>query len=167
MKKLYEQIGKLEMIIVKYAIALLTLLVFGSAIARTLHFPIVWAVDAATFIFAWCVFLGADMAMRKDRLVTIDLLTDRLPKKVVFYIRLFNHVLIIIFLLALIVYGFWLSYTTRLRTFQGIPGFSYTWVTISVPIGCILMLSTTIVKIKEQITAGYQFVRKSASSHEI
>lgn len=166
MRKLYDQIGKIEIFIVKYAIALLTILVFGAAVARTLHHPIVWAVDAATFLFAWCVFLGADLAMRKDRLVTIDLLVDRLPNKVVFYIRLFNYLLIIIFLLALIGYGSWLSYTTRLRTFQGIPGFSYTWVTISVPIGCILMLSTTIVKIKEQIAAGYQFVRKSASSHD-
>jgi TRAP-type C4-dicarboxylate transport system permease small subunit len=45
-------------------------------------------------------------------------------------------------------YGLWLSYTTRLRTFQGIPGFSYTWVTLSVPIGCALMLITATLKLK-------------------
>jgi TRAP-type C4-dicarboxylate transport system permease small subunit len=35
-----------------------------------------------------------------------------------------------------------------MRTFQGIPGFSYTWVTLSVPFGCALMLITAILKIK-------------------
>ena len=46
-------------------------------------------------------------------------------------------------------YGIELSYTTRLRTFQGIPGFSYTWVTMSVPIGCALMLVSTIRRIRD------------------
>jgi TRAP-type C4-dicarboxylate transport system permease small subunit len=59
-----------------------------------------------------------------------------------------NYVIIIVFLVGMIGYGLWLSYTTRLRTFQGIPGFSYTWVTLSVPIGCALMLITAILKVK-------------------
>jgi TRAP-type C4-dicarboxylate transport system permease small subunit len=55
--------------------------------------------------------------------------------------------------MGMIVYGSWLSYTTRLRTFQGIPGFSYTWVTLSVPLGCTLMLITAILKIKTYLRA--------------
>jgi TRAP-type C4-dicarboxylate transport system permease small subunit len=50
--------------------------------------------------------------------------------------------------LTMIGYGSWLSYITRVRPFQGIPGFSYTWVTISVPIGCALMLLSVIRKIQ-------------------
>jgi hypothetical protein len=29
----------------------------------------------------------------------------------------------------------YLSYVTRARAFQGIPTFSYTWITLSVPVG--------------------------------
>jgi TRAP-type C4-dicarboxylate transport system permease small subunit len=61
--------------------------------------------------------------------------------------------IVVIFLVGMIGYGLWLSYTTRLRTFQGIPGFSYTWVTLSVPVGCGLMLITAILKIKTFLRA--------------
>ncbi|HYH04801.1 MAG TPA: TRAP transporter small permease subunit, partial [Bacillota bacterium] len=81
MMKFYELIGKAEFAISKIAIAFLSLLVFGSAIARTLTYPISWAVDLATFLFAWVVFLGGDIAIRNDKLVSIDVLTNRLPKK--------------------------------------------------------------------------------------
>ena len=155
MMKLYEYIGKVEMFIAKFTLAILTALVFLSAVARTLHHPIGWAVDMATFLFAWCVFLSGDVAIRNDKMVSIDLLMSRLPKKVQFYVKIFNQIIIIIFLAALIGFGFWLSYTTRLRTFQGIPGFSYTWVTLSVPVGCALMLTTTVLKVRDQIKGGY------------
>jgi TRAP-type C4-dicarboxylate transport system permease small subunit len=166
MKNLYDRIGIAELFIAKGSLAILTLLIFISALARTLHYPIVWAVDVATFLFAWCVFLSGDIAIRRDKLVSIDIITTKLPKQGQFYLRLFNQLLIILFLAALIGFGFWLSYTTRLRTFQGIPGFSYTWVTLSVPVGCLLMLTTTILKVKELIQNGPRYIPTTTTSKE-
>lgn len=167
MMKLYEAIGKAEVFIAKGSLAILTALVFVSAVARTVRHPLVWTVDAATFLFAWCVFLSADIAIRNDKLVSIDMVVKKLPKKIQFYLKLFNQIVIMVFLAALIGFGFWLSYTTRLRTFQGIPGFSYTWVTLSVPVGCILMLATTILKVKEQLSRGYNEINTSGGSKEL
>jgi TRAP-type C4-dicarboxylate transport system permease small subunit len=109
--------------------------------------------DAATFLFAWAVFLGADAAMRLDRLFCIEVITMKLSRNAQLYLKVINYIIIIMFLVGMIVYGSWLSYTTRLRTFQGIPGFSYTWVTLSVPFGCALMLITAILKIKTFVRA--------------
>jgi len=148
MKKLYEFICKKEMLIAQCALGILSLLVFVAAVGRTLYYPLNWAIDAATFLFAWTVFLGADAAMRFDRLFCIDVITSRLPQKAQLYLKFINYMIIVIFLAGMIGYGLKLSYTTRLRTFQGIPGFSYTWVTLSVPFGCALMLITAILKIK-------------------
>ena len=148
MKKIYAFICNQEMFIAKWALATLSLLVFAAAVGRTLYYPLNWAMDAATFLFAWTVFLGADVAMRLDRLFCIEVITMRLSQKAQLYLKLINYIIIIIFLVGMIVYGSWLSYTTRLRTFQGIPGFSYTWVTLSVPFGCGLMLITAILRIK-------------------
>ena len=148
MKKIYEMICEKEMLIAKYALAILSLLVFAAAVGRFLYYPLNWAMDVATFLFAWTVFLGADAAMRLDRLFCIEVITGKLPPKAQLYLKSINYLIIIIFLLGMIGYGLWLSYTTRLRTFQGIPGFSYTWVTLSVPFGCALMLITAILKIK-------------------
>ena len=76
-----------------------------------------------------------------------------------------------IFLAGMIGYGLWLSYTTRLRTFQGIPGFSfYTWVTLSVPVGCALMLTTALLKIKTflaPLSTGESIQREEGVSGEI
>jgi TRAP-type C4-dicarboxylate transport system permease small subunit len=153
MKGFYEFICKQEMLIAKGALGILALLVFAAAVGRFLYHPMNWAMDAATFLFAWTVFLGADAAMRFDRLFCIEVITGKLPQKTQLYLKVINYVIIIIFLVGMIGYGLWLSYTTRLRTFQGIPGFSYTWVTLSVPFGCALMLTTSVLKIKTFLRA--------------
>ena len=153
MKKIYEFICKKEMLAAQCALGLLSLLVFAAAVGRFLYHPMNWAMDAATFLFAWAVFLGADAAMRLDRLFCIEVITGNLPQKAQLYLKCINYTIIILFLIGMIGYGSWLSYTTRLRSFQGIPGFSYTWVTLSVPFGCALMLITSILKIKTFLRA--------------
>ena len=79
-------------------------------------------------------------------------------------------IIIVIFLVGMIGYGLPLSYTTRFRAFQGIPGFSYSWVTLSVPIGCALMLITAILKIKNfwrAISTGEAIAKSEGVSGEI
>ncbi len=170
MNKCYEFICKQEMEIAKYALGILSLLVFVAAVARALHYPLNWAMDAATFLFAWTVFLGADAAMRLDRLFCIEVVTSRLSPKAQLYLKIINHIIIAIFLVGMIGYGLPLSYTTRFRAFQGIPGFSYSWVTLSVPIGCALMLITAILKIKtfwHSISTGEAIAKSEGISGEI
>ena len=102
-----------------------------AAVARTMRHPINWAMDAATFLFAWCVFLGGDIAMREDRLFCIALVTREAPAegaarredRELPHHRRFPGRDDRLRLLA--------CPTSRAyRTFQGIPGVSYTWVTL-------------------------------------
>jgi len=170
MKEIYEFICEKEMQIAKYALGILSLLVFVAAVGRSLHYPLNWAMDAATFLFAWTVFLGADAAMRLDRLFCIEVLTSKLSWKAQLYLKMINYTIIAVFLIGMIGYGLPLSYTTRFRAFQGIPGFSYTWVTLSVPIGCALMLITALLKIKafwHSLATGEAIARSKGVSGEI
>ena len=170
MKKFYELICKNEMLAARWSLGILSLLVFAAAVGRFLYYPLNWAMDVATFLFAWTVFLGADAAMRLDRLFCIEVITGKLPQKAQLYLKVINYMIIIIFLLGMIGYGLWLSYTTRLRSFQGIPGFSYTWVTLSVPFGCALMLITAILKTKtfvRAISTGESIEKHEGVSGEI
>ena len=170
MKIFYEFICKQEMEIAKYSLGILSLLVFVAAVARALHYPLNWAMDVATFLFAWTVFLGADAAMRLDRLFCIEVVTCKLSPKAQLCLKIINYSIIAIFLAGMIGYGLPLSYTTRFRAFQGIPGFSYSWVTLSVPIGCALMLITAILKIKtfwHAISTGEAIVKGEGVSGEI
>lgn len=151
MKKVYEYIGKCESLIVRIMFVLLVMLVFIAACTRYIGYPINWSVDMAQCLFAWCTFLAADVAMRKDKLMKVDFIISRLPEQKRHLIELLNLFIILIFLAALIGFGAKLSYTTRFRTFQGIPGFSYTWVTLCVPVGGVLMGITTVLKIRDKL----------------
>ena len=54
-----------------------------------------------------------------------------------------NYLIIAVFLVYVIVMGTWLSWISRARSFQGIPEVSYSWVTMSLPAGALLLLITT------------------------
>jgi TRAP-type C4-dicarboxylate transport system permease small subunit len=150
MKKLYEYICLGETLAIKVFLVFMVGLVFIAASTRYVGYPINWSVDMAVCLFAWCTFLSADVAMRKNKLMNVDFLIRNLSEKNRFLIEIMNLLIILIFLAALIGFGVWLSYTTRFRTFQGIPGFSYTWVTLSVPVGGTLMGITTILQIRNK-----------------
>jgi len=150
MKKLYEYICKGETLVIKVFLVFMVGLVFIAASTRYAGYPINWSVDMAVCLFAWCTFLSADVAMRNNKLMNVDFLIRNLPGKNRCFLEIMNLFIILIFLAALIGFGVWLSYTTRFRTFQGIPGFSYTWVTLSVPVGATLMGITTILQIRNK-----------------
>lgn len=149
--RVYDSVCRIEESVAGFLLVAILVLIFGAAVARGLGRPLAWGMDMATFLFAWAVFFSADAAMRKDRHVNVDLFVSRLPKRIQLYIAVLNHLIIAAFLGFLIVYGVWMSYLTRFRTFQGIPGFSYTWVTLSVPVGCSLLLITTVLKIGRMV----------------
>ena len=148
MKKIYGYVCLGELLVVKVAFVSLVLLVFIAAFTRYIGYPINWSVDMAQCLFAWCTFLAADIAMRNNKLMRVDFFVKKLPEHYKNKVELLNLIIILAFLMALVGYGSWLSYTTRFRAFQGIPGFSYTWVTLSVPVGSLLMSITTALNIR-------------------
>lgn len=161
MKKLYEIIGKIEITISAFCFASSTLLIFLAAIARTLKHPINWSQDLSLFLFAWSVFLSADVALRADRLVNIDLLINRFPARARKNIMIVNFTIMLAFLIALFFYGIKLSLFSRQRVFQGIPGFSYSWVTLSAVIGSLLLSTTVFLKLKNLILKDRHTTKKS------
>jgi TRAP-type C4-dicarboxylate transport system permease small subunit len=82
----------------------------------------------------------------------VDIFVRLFPEKFRRYFEMFNYIVILGFSVYLIFFGMQLSYTSRVRTFQGIPNFSYTWVTLSLPVGAIFLLMTGILKIRHDFT---------------
>ncbi len=81
MKGIYEFICKHEMRIAEWSLAILSLLVFVAAVGRFLYYPLNWAMDAATFLFAWTVFLALMRRCDRIDLFCIQVITSRLPPK--------------------------------------------------------------------------------------
>jgi TRAP-type transport system small permease protein len=147
MKQISSYIVKVETAVASVCLASSTLLIFLAAVARSVSRPINWSLDISLFLFAWATFLAADVAFRADKLVNVDVIVHRLPARVGRIIRVATYLLILAFLGLLVVYGFILAYKSRQRPFQGIPGISYSWVTLSLPFGGILLGQTTISKL--------------------
>jgi TRAP-type transport system small permease protein len=157
MAKLYRFICAAESYVAGSFLLLMVALIFGGGVARMLGHPLNWTTDAATCFFAWACFLCADIAWRRNSLMSIDILTGALPEGMQAAFRRLNHLIIAGFLGYVIVAGLWLSYISRARSFQGIPEISYSWVTMSLPVGAALLLVTTVLKIRdERRTAGAQ-----------
>ena len=61
---------------------LLTVVVFLQVVYRyVLHSPLAWSEEFAMFLFQWCLFLGAAVAVRYDKHFFVDLIISRLPNR--------------------------------------------------------------------------------------
>jgi TRAP-type C4-dicarboxylate transport system permease small subunit len=140
-----------EAVIAAALLLLMVALIFLGAVARVLGSPLNWTIDFATAFFAWACFLCADVAWRRGSLMSIDLLVERLPARAQKALRLANYAIIAAFLAYLTVMGTWLAWTSRARSFQGIPEISYAWVTMSAAVGGALLLITTVLKAREEL----------------
>jgi TRAP-type C4-dicarboxylate transport system permease small subunit len=148
-RALYAKLLRLEAVLAGIFLVLMVALVFTGGIARLMRDPQNWTIDLATCCFAWATFLCADIAWRRDALMSINLLAGRAPPPVRRALAYCNYLIISAFLVYVIYTGILLSYVSRARSFQGIPEVSYSWVTMSLPVGGALLLITTLLKLRE------------------
>ena len=150
MQEIYKKFCRLENIIANILLIGIFILVFSSAMFRTAGFPINWAQDAALVAFAWLTFLGSDLAIRNTRLIGIEVIIRYFPKNIQKFLDIIFKIIIIIFLLILVKHGYTMAITGVKRTITTL-GISYAWVTASVPVGAILMIISTIIRLKETL----------------
>lgn len=155
MSRFYDFIGRVEAVIAGVFLILMTILIFVGGLARFFGSPQNWTIDVATCLFAWSCFLAADVAWRRNSMMALDVFTLRLPERLQSMLRMVNYAIIVAFLAFLMYYGFYLSWISRIRSFQGIPWISYSWVTVSLPIGATLLLATTLLKIRAELRGEY------------
>jgi TRAP-type transport system small permease protein len=154
LSRLYQALLRVEARVAAVFLVAMVLLIFSGGIARLMGEPLNWTTDAATCLFAWACFLCADVAWRRDALMSVEVLTGKLRPSLQKLLRLANYLLIGAFLLYVVTMGLWLSWTSRARSFQGIPEISYSWVTMSMPVGGLLLLVTTVLKVRSEFARG-------------
>lgn len=154
MRAVHDLVGKIEAVVAAVLLIAMVILIFTGGIARLLAHPLNWTIDFATCFFAWACFLCADIAWRRGSLMSINILTARLPQAAQNALLKLNYIIISAFLIYVIYAGTWLSWVSRARSFQGIPSISYSWVTMSLPVGAVLLLVTTMLKIHDSYRLG-------------
>ena len=145
MKKISAVILKTEELLAGAMLCMIAVLVFWSAVARTIGMPVNWAQDVSLLAFGWLTFIGSDIIIKSGGLIRIDMLSNRFPKAVQKTLMLVFDVFMLLFLLILIVYGFLLVSQSWNRTFNALK-MSYAWCTLAVPVGSLLMFFSMIGK---------------------
>ena len=160
-EQLYKEAG-VEELIALILVAGIAVLVFVSALMRTIGHPLNWAQDVALIAFAWLIFLGSDVAMRGSGLIGVDLFVKKFPAGVQKVLDILFKVIIAAFLCVLIYYGYGMTTTGWARQITSLH-ISYSWVTMAVPVGSFFMLISTILNIIERVkTPAGQEVKHEA-----
>lgn len=109
--------------------------------------PFAWTEELATMLFAWLVFLGASLALKKNEHFAIEVFVHLLPAKLRKVSLLMRHFAVVVFCLLLIIYGTklvvvnWYVLTPMLEVSRG-------WIYVSLPFGGLLMLARTVEMIR-------------------
>lgn len=132
-------LARFEIIAGSVLLAVITALVFIAAVMRFFGHPLIWSVDLAQLLFIWLCFVGAAKAMRERSHLGVDFLVRLFPHRARLGVEIALTMLFAAFLLILVWEGYKLTQLNIERLF-GDSGLSYAWVTIAVPVGCILLL---------------------------
>ena len=146
-QKAYRIYCRIEEVIVGLCFLGVVGLTFMNAVLRTFKKPIATADDICLLLFAWAALLGADVALRYSRLVGMDMFIRKIAPKVQKSIQILVFVVMVAVMGMIIKYGFQLAARNWSRILNSLP-ISYGWVTVSLPISCILMSFTSLLKIR-------------------
>jgi TRAP-type C4-dicarboxylate transport system permease small subunit len=100
--------------------------------------PMAWTEELATILFAWMVFIGASLALKKHEHFAIELLVESLPRGSRKPAQTISLLFVLVFCALLAGYGMklvvmnWAVLTPMLEVSRG-------WVYLSVPVGGMLM----------------------------
>lgn len=142
---------KLEERLAMAFFAATSIFVLIGAATRTAGVPVIWAVDLAQLSFAWACVLGADLALKKNIHIEIDILIRYFSRQVRKALAILWLIAIAIFLAFLVWYGTKLT-LQNVERILGDVGISYSWVTGCIPAGAALMLITTVTRLWRGLT---------------
>jgi TRAP-type transport system small permease protein len=150
MKKIAAGYVKAENFITNLLMIGVVFFVFIAAVLRWAGYPISWSVEFAQFLFVWVIFLGANRCLREDKHISVDFFTKKLPDKVRISVEIVINLFVMAFLIFLVIFGTLLSLENSVRLISNLP-ISYSFITMAVPIGSLLMIITILFKLKEKI----------------
>lgn len=149
-KKISHGYIKMETLITNILMIGVVFFVFFASVMRWAGYPIAWSVQFTQLLFVWVIFLGANRSLRENKHIGVDFFVKKLPVKIRTLIEILTMLLVMSFLIFIGIYGVLLSIENSVRLISNLT-LSYSFVTLSVPVGCILMIFTIIFKLKNKI----------------
>ncbi|QQK78859.1 TRAP transporter small permease [Salicibibacter cibi] len=108
--------------------------------ALDIHISVPWTQELATYIMIWSVFLGIAVAVRNDKLISMELFVHTLPAKLGKILKVGALLLTVVFFFYLIFIGYDLAFNQGSRQTSPVMGISMTIIYISMFIGSIIAI---------------------------
>lgn len=125
---------------------------FAQVISRYLfNFPIMWTDEIGRYVFIWIVYLGSAAAFKNKSHLIVDVFTQKMPQKLQYYLNLFFHIVIILFLFLVFIFGLQYAMNNMSNPAYSTSIISLGVAYISVPVGALLMIINIIRVISEDL----------------
>jgi len=103
------------------------------------NISIYWTFEVSTFLFTWIIFLGASIGFKRKSHFSITLIIDKFSPNIKIIINNFINIIVTIFLVVVIKYGFDLMSSSRYQISPSLRIPMYLIYSV-VPLGSIVML---------------------------
>jgi TRAP-type transport system small permease protein len=148
---MHDRFTRLEELLAMVFFAITAALVFIGAITRTIGYPLIWAIDIAQMCFVWACVLGADIALKRNAHIEIDILVRTFSRDARRILAIVFLIMISMFLGTLVYLGTQLTLLNLERPL-GDVGISYGYVTSAIPVGALLMMITALRRLYRGLT---------------
>jgi TRAP-type C4-dicarboxylate transport system permease small subunit len=151
--RMIDSLNKLVGIILALMLGVMSILIIVQVISRfVIHLPLTWSEELSRYLMAYIVFLGASLAMRHNKLISIELLPEMLggtKRKVITIIVL---LISIVFFVILFKQGIDMLSRVKVQTSAGL-GISMAIPYASIPIGSFFLALNSIAALFDQLTS--------------
>lgn len=124
---------------IQMSIGVVSLCIFFAAIivqivTRHLKMAVIWTEEVANYSFVWAIFMGAAVMVSRREHFSFDFLTTRFKGKKKASLFFFNDTVIMLFSLAIFIYGLQAMTTFWNYNWVALPFLKMGYVWISIPI---------------------------------
>ena len=125
-------------LVVLFLSIIVTSVILGVFFRYVLRSPLDWSMEFTLICFPWLVFLGASLVISSDSHVRLEIFTQYLSNKVLFYLNQTVDFITLFVLCILIYFGFKHSIDNYQLT-TTILRLSWSYIFLSIPVGSIFM----------------------------
>lgn len=147
--KMVDTLNKAVGFILALMLGVMSILIIAQVISRFLiHFPLTWSEELSRYLMVYIVFAGASLAMRHNKLISIELLPESLGFKKRKILIILVMILSIVFFGVLFFQGLTMLDHVNLQTSASL-GISMAVPYAAIPIGAVLLALNSLALILE------------------
>ncbi len=138
--------------VIFFLFIVLVAVVFYQVIARyAFNHPPSWTEELARYCQVWIILLTSSICIRKGTHLAVDYLSHKFSHRTKFFINIFNHLLMVLYVCVVLVFGWKLMIVGRFQLSPALQ-INMLFVYIIFPLSGLLMLLEAAIKTVESFT---------------